>query len=528
MKSLIQIADFFEDEVSGGAEIVDSILCANLEKSWKITRIKSSETKKIHDLLLGKQDHVYLISNFVNLDDDSKFWLQSKKYFIFEHDHKYLANRDPSVFENFKAPQEFIVNKGFYEGAQRVFCQSSIHERVLKENLKLENTINLGCSLWSEQELQVLKKNIANKKVPKACILGSKNKIKGELEARNFCYQNKIEYDTIPPSTYDEFIERLSRYEKLVFFPGVLESFSRLAVEARILGCALVTNEYLGCASEAWFGKLKGEDLFKFVANKKQEILSVVDRELQRATGNITVILNAYRRPYNLEKQIKAIREQSIKPTEIWLWINKHEDNEAFDFSKLDVDKVFHNDYNWKFHGRFAALQLVRTEFVAVFDDDTIPGSRWFENCLDCMKIKEGVYGSAGVILNSNRYLGHERCGWPTMNRAITRVDLVGHAWFFKKKWAGSMWREQPISWENGEDIQFSYLCQKYENINTYCPPHPEEDRELHGSILGNELGIDDKASSTNVNISHELFFSERDLCVQSCLANGWKTVRSI
>ena len=83
--------------------------------------------------------------------------------------------------------------------------------------------------------------------------------------------------------------------------------------------------------------------------------------------------------------------------------------------------------------------------------------------------------------------------------------------------------REKPTTWDNGEDIQFSYLARKYGNIQTYCPPHPPEDRSLHGSILGNELGIDVKATSTNQAVSHQRFFNERDVCqdgYQRWLAN--------
>ena len=64
--------------------------------------------------------------------------------------------------------------------------------------------------------------------------------------------------------------------------------------------------------------------------------------------------------------------------------------------------------------------------------------------------------------------------------------------------------------------------------IPTYCPPHPPEYKEMHGSILGNELGIDNKATSTNSNVSHKQFFSERDMCVQASLRKGWQTVRNI
>ena len=50
----------------------------------------------------------------------------------------------------------------------------------------------------------------------------------------------------------------------------------------------------------------------------------------------------------------------------------------------------------------------------------------------------------------------------------------------------------------------------------------------MHGSILGNELGIDVKATSTNQAVSHQRFFNERDVCVQTAIKGGWDTVRSI
>lgn len=50
----------------------------------------------------------------------------------------------------------------------------------------------------------------------------------------------------------------------------------------------------------------------------------------------------------------------------------------------------------------------------------------------------------------------------------------------------------------------------------------------MHGSILGNELGIDSKATSNNNETSHIQFFTERDYCVQEALKKGWQTVRGI
>ena len=87
--------------------------------------------------------------------------------------------------------------------------------------------------------------------------------------------------------------------------------------------------------------------------------------------ADITVILNCYRRPQYLPEQIAAIRNQTKKPVQIWLWVNYHEDNKDFNFSNLNVDRVIKNDYNWKYYGRFAAAMLADTKYVALFDDDT-------------------------------------------------------------------------------------------------------------------------------------------------------------
>ena len=43
------------------------------------------------------------------------------------------------------------------------------------------------------------------------------------------------------------------------------------------------------------------------------------DRKSVRGDSDITVILNAYRRPYNLKMQIEAIRNQTVKPKQICL-----------------------------------------------------------------------------------------------------------------------------------------------------------------------------------------------------------------
>jgi len=131
--------------------------------------------------------------------------------------------------------------------------------------------------------------------------------------------------------------------------------------------------------------------------------------------------------------------------------------------------------------------------------------------------------GGVGVLLNEDRYYGHTRVGWSHPNETVQEVDLVGHAWFMERSTVMDLWREMPYCWDNGEDIQLSYLAQKYSGTRTYVPPHPPNDPDLYSSTKGMKYGVDDKATSRPTN--HQVFYSERDDCVKNAILNGWNPI---
>ena len=514
------ISDFFSDDILGGAELNDSVLISKLESmGFKVVRLRSS-TLTVDDIL---KFEFFIVSNFTKLKETIKTVLMLKRYIIYEHDHKYLKTRDPSKYPNFKAPESDLINVEFFEKAQSIFVLSKVCKEVVEKNLNVNNVINIGTSLWSKEKIDFIRSTSVKNKTKKYCIINSNNPIKGTKEAVQYCKQNNIEFDLIGPLPEKELLKKLSEYECLIFFPQVLETLSRIVVEAKMLNCKVLTNKKLiGAASEIWF-KNSGEELICEIEKQISRAISLFEREIKG--DSITVILNCYRRPEYLEEQIEALRSQSVNPKEIWIWVNYHEDNSNVDFSKFKVDKVIKNDYNWKFYGRFAGALLSDTKYVAMFDDDTIPGEKWFENCLNTMDTHEGILGGAGVILNGEKYTGHDRYGWSSQNDEVVEVDLVGHAWFFKRDWLRYLWMEKPFTWDNGEDIQFSYCAQKFGGIKTYCPPHPSKQKSMFSSLKGYELGVDEKATSKARN--HNVFYPQRDACVKNAIKNGWKTVRS-
>lgn len=237
----------------------------------------------------------------------------------------------------------------------------------------------------------------------------------------------------------------------------------------------------------------------------------------------VTVILSSYKRPHTLNEQLNAIKNQTVKPSDILLWHN--ESGIPFKCDDPSVKTIVCN-HNWKYHGRFTLAYLAKTEYIAVFDDDTIPGNRWFENCINTMKVSPGILGTAGVYLTGHTYNPWISVGWqPNAVKSVNiqEVDLVGHCWFFKREWIKYFWMEDPISLHNGEDIQFSYSAQKYGKINSYVPPHPVNDHSLWGSLpdTGMRYGADPGTASSLSSPSS--FLDDRGVIVRECIARGWK-----
>jgi hypothetical protein len=207
--------------------------------------------------------------------------------------------------------------------------------------------------------------------------------------------------------------------------------------------------------------------------------------------GEITVILNGFKRPQFLSEQIDAVNNQSIKPKEIMLWQNHLE---GFDTNLTNTLTTASCNKNLGVWARFAFALNAKTEYICILDDDTIPGSLWFENCLNTMKTHEGLLGTIGLVYGSERnYLPNMRHGWDNPNLKPIKVDIVGHAWFFKREWLSTYWRELPPNgFESvGEDMHFSYMLQKYLGINTFVPPHPPHIPEMWGSLKGWQMGTE-------------------------------------
>ena len=280
MSKILFIADIFAEEWLGGGELNNQELIGILrEKGHEVLTVKS-ENVNLEFLQHWQNDAKFIVSNFIKLPEEVKQHLQEKHdYVIYEHDHKYLTTRDPSVFENYLAPDENIVNLDFYKNARAVFCQSSLHAEVVEKNIKTGNVHSLGGNLWSLEILDMLSSLFHKEKKERYSIWDSHNPIKNTSLAKAYCHRNKLEYDLVGELPYREFLNRLTDNKYFIFLPETLETLCRVVVECRMAGMTVLTSKKLGATSEEWFN-LKGEELISLMKQKRETIPDLVLEKL--------------------------------------------------------------------------------------------------------------------------------------------------------------------------------------------------------------------------------------------------------
>ena len=270
MKKIVFIADFFKKDLNGGGESNDNNLIDHLSS---IHTVSCTRTQTVSISLLEKADTI-IIGNFIGLPEGIKRYLIShKKYIIYEHDHKYITTRDPSKFPEFKIPRDKLINEKFYLSSYCTVVLSAICKKIMQQNLRKVNVHNIGCSLWSKPTFDFLSENSNNKKTKNLCIMKSSNPTKNYINTVKFCKTKNLEYEEIGEKSHHGFLKEMSNYKKLLFIPTVLETFSRLCAEAKMLNLDIMTNKtMIGFFSEDC-SSLHGIELIEKLKEKNKKAL---------------------------------------------------------------------------------------------------------------------------------------------------------------------------------------------------------------------------------------------------------------
>ena len=236
MRTIIFVSDMFVDQYSGGAELTTAALMMTAPKDrYGVGRLNSKDVTK--EMLEKHKNDLWVVCNFTDLSEENKIYMcRNVEYSIIEYDyklcefrslqkHKMATGSECNCLENISGK----INMAFYGYAKKIWFMSEGQKKVFFS------------------KLPVLKED------NKYLILGSQSWIKGTEDCIAYAKANDLKYELVQNLTYHELLIKMSCSRGLIFRPLGDDTCPRISIEARLLGCELITNEHVQHRDESWF-----------------------------------------------------------------------------------------------------------------------------------------------------------------------------------------------------------------------------------------------------------------------------------
>ncbi len=315
---IVIVADFFADEIQGGAELTTKALIESIPQGLNVLSIKSQNVSL--DTLQENKDRYWIFTNIANLDYNLLPSIAANlDYSIIEYDYKFCRYRSiekHAFVENTECDcHENIYGKiisAFFLGAKNVWWMSEAQEKRYTDRFPfLENIDSVVLSsVFSESFFANINK-LNDKKLEKSGwrILDSSSWIKGTELAEEYCETHNLEYTRLCNMTHMQVLESLANAEGLVYLPRGGDTCPRLVIEAKLLGCELILNENVQHKDEIWFNTNDAFDTEAYLYAARERFWNGIISKMnwQPTISGYTTIFNGDKNEYPWEKCIESL-----------------------------------------------------------------------------------------------------------------------------------------------------------------------------------------------------------------------------
>jgi len=265
VKKYIFVSDMFVQDYSGGAELTTEAIIASCPKDNQVVSVHSS--KLTQQLLDKNKDAVYIICNFSDLNDKVKLYMcKNTNYSIIEYDYKFCRFR--SLEKHFSVTGKECdclkqmpgkINSAFYGYASRLWFMSAAQKKIFLSNINVLKEANCSVlsSIFSQGDLRFIESIKDNEKNNKYLVLGSNSWIKGTQECINYAKENNLQFELVQNIPYHELLIKMSTSKGLIFLPVGSDTCPRFVIEAKLLGCDIIVNDFVQHVDEKWFDTQK-------------------------------------------------------------------------------------------------------------------------------------------------------------------------------------------------------------------------------------------------------------------------------
>ena len=259
---VVFVSDMFVEDYVGGAELTTQALID--AAPFEVYKLRSKDVTM--QLLQQGAQKFWVFGNFTQMNPNLiPTIVANLRYSVVEYDFKFCRLRSPEKHLHEVGTACDCANQmtgklisAFYHGSMGLFWMSEKQKDAFMVRFPfLENNENIVLSSIFDKTtlgfLQQLKAKYTTVEKTKWIVLGSDSWIKGADQAEKWCKDNGKDYEVVWGLPYNDVLDKLAQAKGFVYLPKGGDTCPRMVIEAKLLGCELVLNDYVLHRDEEWF-----------------------------------------------------------------------------------------------------------------------------------------------------------------------------------------------------------------------------------------------------------------------------------
>lgn len=388
---IIFVADAFVEDYVGGAELTTEALIDKCLLPYK----KFHSQNVTIEILKTYRDAFWVFGNTRNLSKRSKlFAINNLNYSVLEYDYKFCSDRLPELHEaregecNCHIKEHGKLEALFLYKSKINWWMSEKQRDIYCDRFPFLQGEVLS-SVFSDGHLSYLSSLETSNKSDTWIILNSASWVKGSQQSIQYAEANNLKYELVWGLDYKELLKKMASAKGIIFLPQGSDTCPRFVIEAKLLDCEVVINDFVQHRQESWFQNKM--DCFRYLSNRAlyfwEKIESMIEDmpfNSQADSDNQYLIVVPF---HNVEKWItkciESIKMQSYKNFNCVLI-----DDASTDKTVKIINKLIKDDSRFKLIKREKNIGALANIWDAVLsssprDSDIIvnlDGDDWFSS----------------------------------------------------------------------------------------------------------------------------------------------------
>jgi glycosyltransferase involved in cell wall biosynthesis len=315
---IVFVSDMFIEDYVGGAELTSQALIDS--SPYEVFKLHSRDVTL--QLLRSAADRFWIFGNFTEMNPQLiPSIVGNLKYSILEYDYKYCRARSPEKhFDVAKSPCDCHnqmngkIVSAFFFGAMHIWWMSEKQREryVTMFPFLVDRDNTVLSSVFDDPTLGLIKAlrfKYATSERKGWIVLGSNSWIKGTDAAKQWCDDNKKEYEVVWNLPYEQLLEKLAAAEGFVYLPPGGDTCPRMVIEAKLLGCKLHLNDFVQHKDEEWFATddIQAIEEYLYTARKTFWIGITAAMNYRASISGYTTTYNCIEQGYPFEQSIKSM-----------------------------------------------------------------------------------------------------------------------------------------------------------------------------------------------------------------------------